>query len=77
LGAVGHQVTVAPRDLEIFPGVQEVHRISAPYELAARGFRPEGTSIEFRNGLVIGGPGGCGDGRTVLGRIGRTTLERG
>jgi 3-deoxy-7-phosphoheptulonate synthase len=57
LGAVGHQVTVAPRDLEIFPGVQEVHRISAPYELAARGFRPEGTSIEFRNGLVIGGPG--------------------
>ena len=32
-----------------------VHRISSPYKLAGRAFRPEGTVIEFRNGVKIGG----------------------
>ena len=36
-------------------GVQQVHRISEPYKLAGRGFRPDGTVIEFSNGLKIGG----------------------
>jgi 3-deoxy-7-phosphoheptulonate synthase len=33
----------------------EVHRISAPYKLAGRSFRPQGTVITFKNGLKVGG----------------------
>jgi 3-deoxy-7-phosphoheptulonate synthase len=39
----------------MFPGVLHVHRISAPYKLAGRAFRPEGTVVEFANGAKIGG----------------------
>jgi 3-deoxy-7-phosphoheptulonate synthase len=35
--------------------VLKVHRISSPYKLAGKGFRPEGTVIEFANGIKIGG----------------------
>jgi 3-deoxy-7-phosphoheptulonate synthase len=40
---------------EVFPGVLHVHRISAPYKLAGRAWRPEGTVVEFANGASIGG----------------------
>jgi 3-deoxy-7-phosphoheptulonate synthase len=40
---------------EMFPGVLHVHRISSPYKLAGRAFRPEGTAVEFANGAKIGG----------------------
>src|SRR6202008_5062327 len=43
------------RNLELLPGVQEVHRISSPYKLAGRSFRPEGTIVQLRNGVGIGG----------------------
>src|SRR5713226_4806421 len=55
LGAVGSQVDFDIRNLELLPGVQEVHRISAPYKLAGRSFRPEGTVVKFSNGIEIGG----------------------
>ncbi len=32
-----------------------VHRITAPYKLAGRAFRPQGTVVEFPNGAKIGG----------------------
>ncbi len=32
-----------------------VHRITAPYKLAGRALRPEGTVVEFPNGAKIGG----------------------
>ena len=48
LGAVGAQVEFDIRNLEMLPGVQDVHRISSPYKLAGRSFRPEGK--------VAGGP---------------------
>jgi 3-deoxy-7-phosphoheptulonate synthase len=35
--------------------VLHVHRISSPYKLAGRGFRPEGTVVEFANGVKLGG----------------------
>jgi len=41
--------------LEVLDGVEHVHRISAPYKLAGRAFRPQGTVIQFANGLKIGG----------------------
>jgi 3-deoxy-7-phosphoheptulonate synthase len=52
LGAVGSQITDT-RDLELLDGVREVMRISAPYKLAARAFKPEGTKIKIRD-VVIG-----------------------
>jgi 3-deoxy-7-phosphoheptulonate synthase len=55
LAAVGARTDFDTRNLEVLGGVMEVHRISAPYKLAGRGFRPQGTVIEFANGLKIGG----------------------
>ncbi len=54
LAAVGARIDFDTRNLEVLPGVQEVHRISAPYKLVGRSFRPEGTVIRFRNGLAVG-----------------------
>ena len=55
LGAVGARVDFDIRNLELLSGVQEVHRISSPYKLAGRSFRPEGTVVRFANGVEIGG----------------------
>jgi len=55
LGAVGARADFDIRNLEMFSGVQEVHRISSPYKLAGRSFRPEGTIVRFANGVAIGG----------------------
>jgi 3-deoxy-7-phosphoheptulonate synthase len=55
LGAVGVRPDFDPRDIELLAGVREVVRITQPYKLASRAFRPEGTVIEFSNGLRIGG----------------------
>ncbi|MGH9513175.1 MAG: 3-deoxy-7-phosphoheptulonate synthase [Terriglobales bacterium] len=55
LAAVGARVDFDTRNLEVLSGVEHVHRISAPYKLAGRSFRPEGTVIEFSNGLKVGG----------------------
>src|SRR5205823_4766289 len=55
LGAVGARADFDIRDVEVMPGVQEVHRISAPYKLAGKTFRPEGTIVRLKNGVSIGG----------------------
>src|SRR5579872_7289480 len=55
LAAVGARIDFDTRNLEVLSGVQEVHRISAPYKLAGRSFRPEGTIVELPNGVKIGG----------------------
>jgi 3-deoxy-7-phosphoheptulonate synthase len=39
----------------VLPGVYEAYRISSPYKLAGKSFRPEGTQIRFANGVVVGG----------------------
>jgi len=39
----------------LMTGVLYVHRITAPYKLAGRAFRPEGTVVEFPSGATIGG----------------------
>lgn len=53
LGAVGAKV-VDIRDYELLPGVKEVHRITEPYKLASRAFRPEGSVIQVGD-VEIGG----------------------
>ena len=55
LAGVGPTASVDLSKFELLPGVMHVHRISSPYKLAGRGWRPEGTVIEFRNGVKIGG----------------------
>jgi len=55
LGAVGARPEVDIAIFEVLPGVQEVHRISSPYKLAGRSFRPEGTIVKLPNGVEIGG----------------------
>src|SRR6202045_948591 len=55
LGAVGAGIDFDIRNLELLPGVQDVHRISSPYKLAGRSFRPEGTTVKLANGVVVGG----------------------
>src|SRR5260370_23368296 len=55
LGGVGVPHDFDTREIEMMPGVQEVHRISSPYKLAGRSFRPEGTVVKFSNGIEIGG----------------------
>jgi 3-deoxy-7-phosphoheptulonate synthase len=55
LAAVGARVDFDTRNLEVLSGVEHVHRISAPYKLAGRSFRPQGTIVELPRGVQIGG----------------------
>jgi 3-deoxy-7-phosphoheptulonate synthase len=55
LGAVGAGIEFDMQILELLPGVQGVHRISSPYKLAGRSFRPEGTVVSLADGVKIGG----------------------
>jgi 3-deoxy-7-phosphoheptulonate synthase len=54
LAAVGPTSTLDPHKFELLEGVLYVHRISSPYKLAGRAWRPEGTVVEFRNGVKVG-----------------------
>ncbi|MGA2628692.1 MAG: 3-deoxy-7-phosphoheptulonate synthase [Terriglobia bacterium] len=55
LGAVGAKIDFDTRDIELLGGVAEVLRISAPYKLASRHFRPEGSVISLGKGVAVGG----------------------
>jgi 3-deoxy-7-phosphoheptulonate synthase len=55
LAGVGPTAGLELRKFELLAGVLYVHRITAPYKLAGRAFRPEGTVVEFPNGARIGG----------------------
>jgi 3-deoxy-7-phosphoheptulonate synthase len=55
LAGVGPTANLDLREFELLSGVLYVHRISSPYKLAGRGFRPEGTVVEFPNGVTVGG----------------------
>jgi 3-deoxy-7-phosphoheptulonate synthase len=66
LGAVGDR-QIDWRDIELLEGVKEVLRITAPYKLASRSFRPEGTQITIKD-VTIGG-------REVVMMAGPCTVE--
>jgi len=55
IGAVGVGPDFDPRDIEVLPGVREVVRVTQPYKLANRAFKPEGTIVRLPNGVCIGG----------------------
>jgi 3-deoxy-7-phosphoheptulonate synthase len=66
LGAVGDR-QIDWRDIELLDGVKEVLRITAPYKLASRSFKPEGTQITIKD-VTIGG-------REVVMMAGPCTVE--
>ena len=55
LAGVGTPAVFDHKEFEVLAGVAEVIRISSPYKLAGRSFRPEGTIVRFPNGASIGG----------------------
>jgi 3-deoxy-7-phosphoheptulonate synthase len=55
VGAIGVGPDFDPRDIEVLPGVREVVRVTQPYKLANRAFKPEDTIVRLANGACIGG----------------------
>jgi len=56
LAGVGTPAHFDVVEFKVLPGVYDAYRISSPYKLAGKNFRPEGTTIAFANGVVVGGP---------------------
>ena len=54
IGAVGDSHDVSPDAFSVLPGVESVMRISQPYKLASRQFKPENSVIPFK-GFSVGG----------------------
>ncbi len=55
LAGVGTPRVFDVKDFEVMKGVAEAVRITSPYKLAGRKWRPEGTVIRFPNGVTVGG----------------------
>ncbi len=55
LAGVGNPGHFEVAEFAVMPGVFDAYRISSPYKLAGRSFRPEGTTITFPNGVIVGG----------------------
>ncbi len=55
LGAVGVQPGFDHRDVELLEGVREVIRITEPFKLASRAWRPEGSIVDVGKGVRFGG----------------------
>ena len=55
LAGVGTPVAFDVKDFEVMDGVAEAVRITSPYKLAGRKWRPEGTVVQFPNGVTVGG----------------------
>src|SRR5271170_2462569 len=53
LGAVGVHRDFDHRDFELLEGVREVMRITQPFKLASRQFKPEGTIVDLGRGVKI------------------------
>jgi 3-deoxy-7-phosphoheptulonate synthase len=55
LAGVGTPEHFEVAEFKVLPGVHDAYRISSPYKLAGRSFRPEGTTVKFPNGAIVGG----------------------
>jgi len=84
LGAVGvPRRPIDPQQLELLPGVREVVKISEPYKLVGRTFKPEDTVVDVA-GVLVGGPeviamaGPCSvETREQVGIVARTVAASG
>jgi 3-deoxy-7-phosphoheptulonate synthase len=55
LGAVGVHRDFDHRDFELLEGVREVIRITQPFKLASRQFKPHGSIVDLGRGVTFGG----------------------
>lgn len=55
IGVIGPEDVLRVTPLEVFPGVEKVIPVLAPYKLVSREFRPEDSVIELGKGVKIGG----------------------
>jgi 3-deoxy-7-phosphoheptulonate synthase len=55
LGAVGVHRDFDHRDFELLEGVREVIRITQPFKLASRQFKPHGSVVDLGRGVSFGG----------------------
>jgi len=55
LAGVGTPEHFEVAEFRVLPGVHDAYRITSPYKLAGRSFRPEGTVVRFPNGVEVGG----------------------
>ncbi len=54
IGMIGNGVAVSPAHFHLFSGVEDVLRVSKPFKLASREFKPEKSVIQI-NGVSLGG----------------------
>jgi 3-deoxy-7-phosphoheptulonate synthase len=54
LGVIGNTQAIDIRDIQILPGVADVHRISEPYKLASRSYHHDNSVIKIKD-VEIGG----------------------
>ena len=55
IGVIGPEEVLQVTPLEVFPGVERVMPVLAPYKLVSREFRPENSVIDLGKGVKIGG----------------------
>jgi len=55
IGVIGPEDKLRVTPLEVFPGVESVMPVLAPYKLVSREFKKEDSCIELGNGVTIGG----------------------
>src|SRR5690606_2659563 len=56
IGVIGPEDPGLEVMFESLPGVESVHRVTKPYKLVSREFRPEATVVDVGLGVRIGGP---------------------
>lgn len=55
IGVIGPEDILRVTPLEVFPGVERVLPVLAPYKLVSREFKPENSVIDLGRGIKIGG----------------------
>jgi 3-deoxy-7-phosphoheptulonate synthase len=55
IGFIGPEDALRVIPLEVFPGVDQVMQVLAPYKLVSREFKKQGTQIKLPYGTVVGG----------------------
>ncbi len=75
LAGVGTPEHFEVAEFKVLPGVHDAYRISSPYKLAGRSFRPEGTTVKFPEWRRRWRRRGRRDGGAVLGRVARADSD--
>jgi 3-deoxy-7-phosphoheptulonate synthase len=55
IGVIGPEDILQVTPLEVFPGVEKVLPVLAPYKLVSREFKPESSIIDLGKGVKVGG----------------------